>query len=125
MLPAVMPLVSVLWKRMKKMMQGKMPSKAAELCRVMVTLCSARARAIASGTVCFAFEIRKINGVKRSFHVHMKKNTNSTESVGIVIGTIILNNRFSLLQPSITAASINSLGNALNAEVNKYVPKEA
>jgi hypothetical protein len=51
MLPAVRPLVKDLWKRIKKMIQGIMPSRAAELWSVTVTLCSPRAMAIATGTV--------------------------------------------------------------------------
>jgi hypothetical protein len=62
--------------------------------------------------------------MKNSFQDQIKKNTKSMESDGMLSGTIILNSNCSLLHPSISAASINSLLNALKIEDKKYVPNE-
>ena len=123
MLPAVIPLVSVLWKRIKKIIHGRRPSKADALDVVTSILCCPCRMAMASGTVQRELETSRIIGRKNSFQVQIKKNTNSTESVGILIGVIMRNSNCTLLQPSIIAASIISRGNWLNTEDNKYVPK--
>jgi len=47
MLPRVIPLVRVLWKRTKKIIHGMTPSKAAALCNVSVAPCCPCAMAIA------------------------------------------------------------------------------
>jgi hypothetical protein len=89
MLPTATPLVKVRWKIIKKIKQGKMPSRAAAACVVITALCSPCAVNIARGTVCFEFDIRKISGIKKSLYVQIKKNTKSTDSEGIERGIII------------------------------------
>ena len=79
--------------------------------------------AIASGTVWFAFDGRRIKGRKNSFHVQMKKKTNNVESIGRLSGATMYSSKPSLLHPSNVAASISSRGNALNTDDNTYVPK--
>ena len=89
MLPAVIPRVRVRWNRMKNKMQGRTPSKAEELDVVTSMLCWPCRVAIAIGTVWFALETSMTNGRKNSFQVQIKKKTNSTERVGMLIGKMI------------------------------------
>jgi hypothetical protein len=116
--------VSVRWKIRKKIMQGRIPSSPDALCAVIFTPYCPWLTARASGTVWFAFDGKRIKGRKNSFHVQMKKNTNNTESVGILSGATIYLSRPSLLHPSVRAASIISRGNVVNDDDNKYVPNE-
>ena len=109
----------VLWKRRKKIIHGTIPNSAAALWVVTTILCSPWAAAIANGTVCFEFEIRKISGKKKSFHVQIKKKVKRTDRVGRLIGVTILVRIWNLSQPSILAASTSSFGKVLNIEVNK------
>ena len=118
-LPAVIPLVRVLWKRMKKTIHGSKPNRADALEVVTSILCWPCKMAIANGTVQRVLETSKTIGRKNSFHVQMKKKTNNTVSEGMLLGETILNNSCHLLQPSIKAASIISLGKALNIEDNR------
>src|SRR5450432_410702 len=85
--PTATPRVRVLWKMRKKTMAGRMPSSDDAAVPVMSVVCSPCSCARATGTVWLLLETRKMSGSRNSFHVQMKKNVNSTESVGKLTGT--------------------------------------
>jgi hypothetical protein len=119
MLPAVTPLVSVRWNKIKNRMQGRIPSKAEAAVVVASILCCPCSTEIAIGTVCLSFEISMMRGRKNSFQVQIKKNVKRTDRVDMLMGVIILVRTWNLLHPSILAASMSSFGKVLNIEVNK------
>src|SRR5690625_5511315 len=84
--PAVIPRVRVLWKIRKKIKVGISPRRADALVVVTSIRRSPCRTVIATGTVWVAFETKKVNGIKNSFQVQMKKKIRRTDSVGRLIG---------------------------------------
>src|SRR5450631_1943394 len=108
--PAVMPRVSVRWKMRKKMSVGSRPSSADALVVVTSINRSPWRTLIATGTVWLSLLTKKVNGIRNSFQVQMKKKIRSTLSVGRLIGTMTRHRIVHLLAPSRDAASSSSLG---------------
>src|SRR5450759_229812 len=108
--PAVIPRVSVRWKMRKKTRVGRRP-RSAEALVVVTSISRSPCRTLmATGTVWLSLLTRKVNGIRNSFQVQMKKKIRSTLSVGRLIGTMTRHRIAHRLAPSRDAASRISLG---------------
>ena len=96
---------------MKKMMVGMMLSSEADASVVASMVRWPCRVASASGMVCTSSLMRNAIGIMYSFHVHTKKNTNSTLMVGQEIGSTTLRRICQREAPSMAAASRMACGN--------------
>ena len=120
--PAVMPCDNLRWKIMKKIIVGTMLSSEAEASVVASIVRWPCNVASASGMVCTSSPIRNAIGIMYSFHVHTKKNTNSTLMVGQEIGSTTLRRICQREAPSMAAASRMACGNVPYTDDSRYVP---